>query len=79
MYYCTGQAPGHRRGLHRLRTPGSGLSASLSDAAEEAASEFDRVNAVNLRGVWAAQKHELRHMRAQDYREYSVLPVHSGR
>ncbi|MEU8952693.1 SDR family oxidoreductase [Streptomyces sp. NPDC048518] len=27
--------------------------------------DFDRVNAVNLRGVWAAQKHELRQMRKQ--------------
>ncbi|WP_018655646.1 SDR family oxidoreductase [Actinomadura flavalba] len=27
--------------------------------------QFDRVNAVNLRGVWASMRHELRHMRAQ--------------
>ncbi|MGH2618640.1 MAG: SDR family oxidoreductase, partial [Thermomicrobiales bacterium] len=26
---------------------------------------FDRVNAINLRGVWACMKHELRQMRAQ--------------
>ena len=29
------------------------------------AEEFDRVNAINLRGVWACMKHELRHMRVQ--------------
>jgi NAD(P)-dependent dehydrogenase (short-subunit alcohol dehydrogenase family) len=33
--------------------------------ADEAAGEFDRVNAINLRGVWACMKHELRHMREQ--------------
>jgi NAD(P)-dependent dehydrogenase (short-subunit alcohol dehydrogenase family) len=33
--------------------------------ADEAAEEFDRVNAINLRGVWACMKHELRHMREQ--------------
>jgi NAD(P)-dependent dehydrogenase (short-subunit alcohol dehydrogenase family) len=26
---------------------------------------FDRVNGINLRGVWACMKHELRHMRDQ--------------
>lgn len=36
-----------------------------SDAADETAENFDRVNSVNLRGVWAAQKHELRQMRTQ--------------
>ncbi|WP_205865648.1 SDR family oxidoreductase [Mycolicibacterium porcinum] len=41
------------------------MQAPPSDAAEETGENFDRVNTVNLRGVWAAQKHELRHMRAQ--------------
>ena len=43
----------------------AGIQVPPSDAAEETAENFDRVNAVNLRGVWAAQKHELRHMRGQ--------------
>lgn len=43
----------------------AGIQAPPSDAADETAKNFDQVNAVNLRGVWAAQKHELRHMRAQ--------------
>ncbi|MEY9846323.1 NAD(P)-dependent dehydrogenase (short-subunit alcohol dehydrogenase family) [Streptacidiphilus sp. BW17] len=43
----------------------AGIQAPPSDAADESAAEFDRVNAVNLRGVWAAQKHELRQMRTQ--------------
>ena len=43
----------------------AGIQAPPSDAADESAENFDQVNAVNLRGVWAAQKHELRHMRAQ--------------
>src|SRR5207245_9387796 len=36
-----------------------------SDAADEPAEHFDRVNAINLRGVWTCMKHELRQMRAQ--------------
>ncbi|MET8249508.1 glucose 1-dehydrogenase [Streptomyces sp. NPDC005202] len=43
----------------------AGIQAPPSDAADERAEDFDRVNAVNLRGVWAAQKHELRQMRTQ--------------
>lgn len=43
----------------------AGIQVPPSDAAEETGENFDRVNTVNLRGVWAAQKHELRHMRAQ--------------
>ena len=36
-----------------------------SDAADEPADNFDQVNAINLRGVWACMKHELRQMREQ--------------
>ena len=36
-----------------------------SDAADEPAEVFDRVNAINLRGVWACMKHELAQMRTQ--------------
>ncbi|MFD8201760.1 glucose 1-dehydrogenase [Streptomyces sp. NPDC003470] len=43
----------------------AGIQIPPADAAEEAAEIFDRVHAVNLRGVWASMKHELRHMRAQ--------------
>src|SRR6266571_2685506 len=39
----------------------AGVQAPPSEAAED----FDRVNAVNLRGVWASMKHELRQMRKQ--------------
>jgi NAD(P)-dependent dehydrogenase (short-subunit alcohol dehydrogenase family) len=41
----------------------AGIQAPPSDAADEPAEIFDRVNAVNLRGVWACMKHELRQMR----------------
>ncbi|MFI0821334.1 glucose 1-dehydrogenase [Streptomyces sp. NPDC021098] len=44
----------------------AGVQVPPSDAADETAENFDHVNAVNLRGVWAAQKHELRQMRRQD-------------
>jgi len=43
----------------------AGVQAPPSDMADEAAEVFDRVNAINLRGVWACMKHELRHMRTQ--------------
>ncbi|MCA9858580.1 MAG: glucose 1-dehydrogenase [Thermomicrobiales bacterium] len=43
----------------------AGVQAPPSDAADEAAEVFDRVNAINLRGVWTCMKHELWQMRAQ--------------
>src|SRR4051812_33218683 len=43
----------------------AGIMLPLSDAADEPAGNFDRVTAINLRGVWACMKHELRHMRDQ--------------
>jgi NAD(P)-dependent dehydrogenase (short-subunit alcohol dehydrogenase family) len=43
----------------------AGIMAPPTDAAEETAEQFDRIEAVNLRGVWACMKHELRQMRAQ--------------
>jgi len=43
----------------------AGIQVPPSDAADETAENFDRVNAVNLRGVWGCMKHELRQMRAQ--------------
>jgi NAD(P)-dependent dehydrogenase (short-subunit alcohol dehydrogenase family) len=43
----------------------AGIMIPPSDAADEPVDNFDRVNAVNLRGVWACMKHELRKMREQ--------------
>jgi NAD(P)-dependent dehydrogenase (short-subunit alcohol dehydrogenase family) len=43
----------------------AGIQAPPTDAADEPAETYDRVNAVNLRGVWACMKHELRQMRVQ--------------
>jgi NAD(P)-dependent dehydrogenase (short-subunit alcohol dehydrogenase family) len=43
----------------------AGIQTPPTDAADEPAETFDRVNAVNLRGVWACMKHELRPMREQ--------------
>jgi NAD(P)-dependent dehydrogenase (short-subunit alcohol dehydrogenase family) len=43
----------------------AGIQAPPTDAADEPADTFDRVNGINLRGVWACMKHELRQMRAQ--------------
>jgi NAD(P)-dependent dehydrogenase (short-subunit alcohol dehydrogenase family) len=43
----------------------AGIMLPLADAAEEPAESFDRVTAINMRGVWACMKHELRQMRGQ--------------
>jgi NAD(P)-dependent dehydrogenase (short-subunit alcohol dehydrogenase family) len=43
----------------------AGIQVPPSDAADEPAANFDRVNAINLRGVWTCMKHELRQMRTQ--------------
>jgi NAD(P)-dependent dehydrogenase (short-subunit alcohol dehydrogenase family) len=43
----------------------AGIQVPPSDAADETAEVFDRVNAVNLGGVWACMKHELAQMRTQ--------------
>jgi NAD(P)-dependent dehydrogenase (short-subunit alcohol dehydrogenase family) len=48
--------------MRRSTTPACRLPRARAD---EAAEEFDRLNAINLRGVWACMKHELRHMREQ--------------
>jgi NAD(P)-dependent dehydrogenase (short-subunit alcohol dehydrogenase family) len=51
-------------GLHAAFN-NAGIQVPPSDAADETGENFDRVNAINLRGVWACMKHELRHMRTQ--------------
>jgi NAD(P)-dependent dehydrogenase (short-subunit alcohol dehydrogenase family) len=43
----------------------AGIQVPPTDAADEPAETFDRVNAINLRGVWACMKHELGQMREQ--------------
>lgn len=43
----------------------AGIQAPPADAADETAEDFDRVQAVNLRGIWACMKHELKQMRSQ--------------
>ena len=43
----------------------AGIQAPPTDAADEPAETYDRVNAINLRGVWACMKHELRQMRTR--------------
>lgn len=43
----------------------AGVQAPASDLADQPAEDFDRVVAINLRGMWACMKHQLRHMRRQ--------------
>src|SRR5213080_1553544 len=41
----------------------AGVQSPAVETADATGEEFDRVNAINLRGVWNCMKHELRHMR----------------
>lgn len=43
----------------------AGIQVPASEVADQPAEAFDRVNAINLRGVWACMKHELLQMRKQ--------------
>jgi NAD(P)-dependent dehydrogenase (short-subunit alcohol dehydrogenase family) len=43
----------------------AGIQVPVSDAADEPAAAFERVNAVNYGGVWACMTHELAYMRTQ--------------
>lgn len=45
----------------------AGVQVPATGAADEPAEVFDRVTAINLRGIWAAMKHELAQMRAQGW------------
>src|SRR3954447_2575727 len=43
----------------------AGIQIAYNGSADETAQDFDRLNAVNYRGVWASMKYELREMRSQ--------------
>lgn len=43
----------------------AGIQNALAETADATPEDFDRVNSVNLRGIWACMKYELRHMRQQ--------------
>jgi NAD(P)-dependent dehydrogenase (short-subunit alcohol dehydrogenase family) len=43
----------------------AGIMVPPADAADEDIDVFERVQAVNLRGIWACMKHDLAHMRTQ--------------
>jgi NAD(P)-dependent dehydrogenase (short-subunit alcohol dehydrogenase family) len=43
----------------------AGVQSPATETADIPGEEFDRVTAINLRGVWTCMKHELRHMREQ--------------
>jgi len=59
------QAAVDRFGRLDMAFNNAGIQVPPSDAADEPAEVFDRVNAINLRGVWACMKHELAQMRSQ--------------
>lgn len=43
----------------------AGVQSPIAETADASGEEFDRVNAINLRGIWSCMKYELRHMREQ--------------
>jgi NAD(P)-dependent dehydrogenase (short-subunit alcohol dehydrogenase family) len=43
----------------------AGVQSPVAETADASGGEFDRVNAINLRGVWNCMKYELRQMREQ--------------
>jgi NAD(P)-dependent dehydrogenase (short-subunit alcohol dehydrogenase family) len=43
----------------------AGVQSPVAETADASGEEFDRVNAINLRGVWNCMKYELRQMREQ--------------
>ena len=43
----------------------AGVQSPVADPADASGEEFDRVNRINLRGVWNCMKYELRQMRNQ--------------
>jgi NAD(P)-dependent dehydrogenase (short-subunit alcohol dehydrogenase family) len=43
----------------------AGIQSAATDIADTTPEEFDRINDVNLRGVWSCMKHELAQMRRQ--------------
>lgn len=43
----------------------AGVQSPAVETADSTSEEFDRVNAINLRGVWSCMKYELCHMRKQ--------------
>ena len=43
----------------------AGVQSPIAETADASSEEFDRVNAVNLRGVWTCMKYELLQMREQ--------------
>jgi NAD(P)-dependent dehydrogenase (short-subunit alcohol dehydrogenase family) len=43
----------------------AGVQSPLMETADASVEDFDRVTAINLRGVWSCMKHELLHMREQ--------------
>jgi NAD(P)-dependent dehydrogenase (short-subunit alcohol dehydrogenase family) len=43
----------------------AGVQSPIAETADASGEEFDRVHAINLRGVWSCMKYELRQMREQ--------------
>lgn len=44
----------------------AGIQSPIAETADASGEEFERVNAINLRGIWNCMKYELQHMRRQE-------------
>jgi NAD(P)-dependent dehydrogenase (short-subunit alcohol dehydrogenase family) len=51
----------------------AGIQSPAVETADASGEEFDRVNGINLRGVWNCMKYELRQMRARERRHRQQL------
>ena len=51
----------------------AGVQSPAVETADASGEEFDRVNAINLRGVWNCMNYELRHARARKLRDRQLL------
>src|SRR5439155_11705841 len=59
---------GHVTGVQTCALPifnNAGIQSPAVEMADVPGEEFDRVNGINLRGVWNCMKYELRQMREQ--------------
>lgn len=61
------QSTARQRGIGRLDVAfnNAGIQNALAETADATPEGFDRVNSVNLRGMWARMKYELQRMRQQ--------------
>lgn len=56
----------------------AGIQVPSSEIADQSSEDYDRISAINLRGVWACMKHELLQMRKQEAGRSSTARPSAG-